>query len=129
MKTFLLFQRKQGFVRSREKEKTMPDFVFEGRTGWSVIAVVVIAGLYLGWEAAAQRSSKVYAASPAISTEVVSFPHSSTVAVVPVPAALSMEEQQALELARLEARTRRLEALVKVLRARQAENDRVEAQR
>jgi hypothetical protein len=90
----------------------------EIRSGWKLVGVVVLSGCCLGWETAA-HASKVYAASPPILTEVVAFPHTSTVAVVPVPALLSTEQRQAQELARLRTRTRRLEALVEVLRERE----------
>jgi hypothetical protein len=105
----------------------------ELRTGWKIIALVLLSGTYLGWEVAANHTAKVYAASPSsqppIRTERVVFPHTSTVAVVSIPTAISTEQSQARELARLKARTRRLEALVKVLQDRKLESEGREARR
>ena len=94
--------------------------------GFVVVVVVVVAGVGLGWEVGASRASRVYAASPpSIKTELVSMPHTSTVAVVTVPAAPPSEEQRlAREVARLRTRTRRLEATLEVMRQREFANNR-----
>ena len=87
---------------------------------WKLVVVVVVAGVGLGWEVGASRASRVYAASPpSIKTELVSMPHTSTVAVVTVPAA-----PPSREVARLRTRTRRLEATLEVMRQREFANNR-----
>jgi hypothetical protein len=88
-----------------------------------VIGVVLLAGGYLGWKAAAHSPQRHAAPAPTGMTRVVSLPRTYTVAVVNVPAPISKNESDARELAELKARNRRLEALVKVLRARE-ERDR-----
>ncbi len=89
---------------------------------WKLLAVFTLGGVCLGWQAAASRTAQVYAASSSVptKTQILAFPRAAaTVTVVQVPAALSAEQQQALEIAKLKTRQRRLEALVRVLRERQ----------
>ncbi len=89
------------------------------------ISLVCVAGAVLGWDAAAAtHSSKTKSHAVAAETVVrgemrMAASPSSTLMVVPVPAALSERARQAQEMARLAARNRRLEALVKVLRSRE----------
>jgi hypothetical protein len=105
----------------RWKETTMYKLVPEMRSAWKLVMVVVVAGTFLGWEVGAARGLRVYvASSPAVKTELVKMPHTSTVAVVTVPAAPLTEEQKlAREVARLRTRTRRLEATLEVMRQRE----------
>jgi len=99
----------------------MYELVPEMRSAWKLVMVVVMAGTFLGWEVGAVRASRVYASSsPSIKTELVTMPHTSTLAVVTVPAAPPSEEQRlAREVARLRTRTRRLEATLEVMRRRE----------
>ena len=93
-----------------------------------MIGLVCIAGAVLGWNAAAATHSNtkhhLTATAVAVGREVrhPAGSPSITLVVVPMPAvALSEEGRQAQEMERLEARNRRLEALVKVLRTRDME--------
>ena len=94
------------------------------------ISLVCMAGAVLGWNAAAATHAK--ARHPVTASELVvegemrrpaSFLPSKTLVVVPVPAALKEEGRQAREMQRLAVRNRRLEALVRVLRARDMERE------
>lgn len=107
----------------------MPGLMRQLSAEWKVVGIVLLAGACLGWKVAANRLSNVYAASPSVKTQVIVFPHTSTVAAVYVPAPVSRDEQQAVELKRLKTRTRRLEALVKVLQERQQQSGGLEAKR
>jgi hypothetical protein len=90
---------------------------------WKMIGVVLLAGAGLGWATAATHSSRVHAAGATpIPTEIVPLLHNSTLAVVPIPAPLSMDQRQSSELAQLRARNRRLEALLRVMRDRESQN-------
>lgn len=92
------------------------------RFAWTVVSLVILSGAYLGWEAAANRNSRVYAAS--VGTRIISSPQNSTVAIVRIPVASSTQRELALEVVRLKTRNRRLEALNKILRERGLENTR-----
>jgi hypothetical protein len=87
------------------------------RSRWKIILTVALVGVVLGWTSAAARAPWAYAANPAFKTRIITFPRTYTVAVVPMPAALSAKQEQTRELRRLKTRNRRLESLVRVLRA------------
>jgi len=98
----------------------MLGLISDTRSHWKIVASVMLMGVGLGWASAAAHSPKVYAAPVPIKTRIVGLPRTYTLVVVPMPAALSEEQEQACELARLKARNRRLHALVRVLHARAA---------
>jgi hypothetical protein len=78
---------------------------------WATLTAVFAAGMT--WTVSAARTAKVTSAPEAAVPKAVSL------VVVPVDGAReSLESIKASELRRLEARNRRLEALVSVLRAR-----------
>lgn len=90
-----------------------------------LIGIFWVGGAVLGWDtAAATHSTRSHAAvAPRVERVMaMSLPHSSTLVVVRVPAMpLTSEERRQRELEKLATRNRRLEALVRVLRNRQAE--------
>jgi hypothetical protein len=87
------------------------------------IGFVCVAGAVLGWgTASATQGSRRHLDRPAVQKNVaVVLPHSSTLMVVPIRSESAGDERREEELARLEARNRRLEALVRVLQNREAE--------
>ena len=94
------------------------------------ISLVCMAGAVLGWNAAAATHARAQHHGTAVKVFLESElrkPESSpstTLVVVPVPAAaLSEEGRRAQEMERLAARNRRLEALVRVLRTRDMERE------
>ena len=89
------------------------------RSGWKLPTVVLLAGAMVGWATGVVHANRVQATSPLIRTEIVSVPETSSVAIVRVPAALSVEERQSRELARLRARNRHLQILLREMRARE----------
>ena len=89
------------------------------RSSWKLPTFVLLAGALVGWATGVAHANRVQATSPLIETEIVSVPETSSVAVVRVPAALSVEERQSRELARLRARNRHLEVLLREMRDRE----------
>ncbi len=84
-----------------------------------IVGLVALAGAALGWDAAAAtHSSRTHGALSVTPVEIVSLHRTSTLVIVPMPQSPSSEARQAVELARLKARNRRLEALVRVSRNR-----------
>jgi hypothetical protein len=73
---------------------------------WKYAVLTALTAACLTWIVAAERTPKV-------KDQPVAFPATASLVVVPVP-----ESPEVLELKRLQARNRRLEALVSVLRAR-----------
>jgi hypothetical protein len=73
---------------------------------WKYAVLTALASACLTWTVAAERA-------PDAKVQPVAFPASASLVVVPVPAS-----PEVLALKRLQARNRRLEALVSVLRAR-----------
>lgn len=86
-----------------------------------IIGLVWMGGAVLGWDTAAATHKTHPATSHSKEMASFSLPQTSTLVIVPVPSLISSEAQRAQELARLETRNRRLEALVKALRKRQME--------
>lgn len=90
-----------------------------------LIGIFWVGGAVLGWDtAAATHGTRSHAAvAPGEQPmTAMNLPHSSTLVVVEVPVnPLTSEERQKQELEKLATRNRRLEALVRVLRNRQAE--------
>jgi hypothetical protein len=87
-----------------------------------IVGIVSLGGAVLGWDTAATHSTTKHAAAIHLNeVPTANRPESSTLVVVRVPAAVSNEEERAQEVARLEVRNRRLEALVRVLKTREAE--------
>jgi hypothetical protein len=88
-----------------------------------IVGLVSLAGVGLGWDtAAATHPTKTHVAPPLTPIEIVSLRHDSRLVSVPMAQSAALEQRQARELARLETRNRRLEALVCVLRNRQRES-------
>ncbi len=87
-----------------------------------IVGMVSLAGAVLGWDTAATHAgTNRMKAAPVNVAYDVTPPASSTLVVVHVPSADSDEEERAQEVARLETRNRRLEALVRVLKNREAD--------
>ena len=88
-----------------------------------VVTLVWLGGAVLGWNAAAATHGSLLnaASAPLKTTSPFAEPASSTLVVVPVPSAMSRDYRRTQEIERLEARNRRLEALVRVLRNRETE--------
>ena len=101
----LTFQQRPGAHR---KAVAAP----RGRFPWKWASLTAVFAAGMTWTVSAARTAKVAAAPVAAVPEVVSL------VVVPVSASERRESAEALEVRRLEARNRRLEALVSVLRAR-----------
>ncbi len=86
-----------------------------------IVGLVSLAGVGLGWDtAAATHPTKTHIAPPLTPIEIVSLRHTSPFVADRVPQSTALQ-RQARELARLETRNRRLEALVRVLRNREEE--------
>jgi hypothetical protein len=90
-----------------------------------VIALFSVCGAVLGWDTAAvTHVARNHVAVPLDSSkrsQTFSLPHSTTLVIVPVPAATSSDVRRAQDIEKLETRNRRLEALVKALQNRKTE--------
>jgi hypothetical protein len=87
-----------------------------------VIGLVPLIGAAFGWDAAmVSHHARTHADTPPEQTAALTFPSTSTFVVVPVSTTHLVKQPEDSEVTRLQARNRRLEALVLVLRNRDLE--------